>query len=321
MTGTPCRSPPVAPPSPVGTGARRHRRPRARRLRAAARASASAWSPITPADRATAQRRSICCTRRRACTLVVALQPRARHPRHARRRTCRRRRTRRPACRFTRSTARRGGRPTRCSTGIDTLVIDLQDVGARFYTYDATMGYVMEEAAKRKIAVVVLDRPNPINGWQIEGPAAGRGRSPGRSSRICRMPIRHGMTLGELARLFNGERKIGADLTVVRGRELAARRLVRPDRAGVDQSVAEHAQPESGDALSGHRRDRVSRTSRSAAAPISRSSRSARRGSTAARWRRRSTPGACPGIRFYPDHLHADVEQVRQAKPARACSW
>ena len=56
--------------------------------------------------------------------------------------------------------------------GLDTIVIDLQDVGVRFYTYTATMGYVMEEAAKRKIAVVVLDRPNPINGWQIEGPAS-----------------------------------------------------------------------------------------------------------------------------------------------------
>ena len=54
--------------------------------------------------------------------------------------------------------------------GIDTIVVDLADVGARFYTYHATMGYVMEEAAKRNIAVVVLDRPNPINGWQIEGP-------------------------------------------------------------------------------------------------------------------------------------------------------
>ena len=56
--------------------------------------------------------------------------------------------------------------------GIDTMVIDLQDIGVRFYTYTATMGYVMEEAAKRKIAVMVLDRPNPINGWQIEGPRA-----------------------------------------------------------------------------------------------------------------------------------------------------
>ena len=59
--------------------------------------------------------------------------------------------------------------------GIDTIVIDLQDIGARFYTYMTTMAYVMEEAAKRKIAVVVLDRPNPINGFQIEGPALDKG--------------------------------------------------------------------------------------------------------------------------------------------------
>ena len=54
--------------------------------------------------------------------------------------------------------------------GIDTLVIDLQDIGARFYTYMTTMAYVMEEAAKRKMPVVVLDRPNPIDGFHIEGP-------------------------------------------------------------------------------------------------------------------------------------------------------
>jgi uncharacterized protein YbbC (DUF1343 family)/CubicO group peptidase (beta-lactamase class C family) len=97
--------------------------------------------------------------------------------------------------------------------GIDTMVIDLQDIGARFYTYMTTMAYVMEEAAKRKIAVVVLDRPNPINGFQIEGPTLDKaalsfvGYFP--------MPIRHAMTLGELAKLFNAENKIGADLTVV----------------------------------------------------------------------------------------------------------
>ena len=55
--------------------------------------------------------------------------------------------------------------------GLDAIVIDLQDIGARFYTYMTTMAYVMEEAAKRKMPVVVLDRPNPINGLQIEGPA------------------------------------------------------------------------------------------------------------------------------------------------------
>jgi len=97
--------------------------------------------------------------------------------------------------------------------GIDTLVVDLQDVGARFYTYMTTMGYVMEEAAKRKIAVVVLDRPNPVNGVSIEGPLADQSEL----SFVAYhpMPVRHGMTLGELAKLFNAERKIGADLTVV----------------------------------------------------------------------------------------------------------
>jgi uncharacterized protein YbbC (DUF1343 family)/CubicO group peptidase (beta-lactamase class C family) len=98
--------------------------------------------------------------------------------------------------------------------GIDAMVIDLQDIGTRFYTYMSTMGYVMEEAAKRKIEVVVLDRPNPINGWQIEGPAA----DPEHVSFIAYfapMPIRHGMTIGELAKLFNDENKIDAKLTVV----------------------------------------------------------------------------------------------------------
>src|SRR5262245_39051552 len=97
--------------------------------------------------------------------------------------------------------------------GIDTMVIDLQDIGARFYTYMTTTAYVMEEAAKNKVAVVVLDRPNPIGGYQIEGPTLDKaalsfvGYYP--------MPIRHGMTLGELARLFNAENKIGANLTVI----------------------------------------------------------------------------------------------------------
>jgi uncharacterized protein YbbC (DUF1343 family)/CubicO group peptidase (beta-lactamase class C family) len=97
--------------------------------------------------------------------------------------------------------------------GIDTIVVDLQDVGARFYTYPATVAYVLEEAARRKIAVVLLDRPNPIDGFDVEGPnqdAAAIG-----FNGYLPMPIRHGMTLGELARLFNGEQHIGADLAVV----------------------------------------------------------------------------------------------------------
>jgi uncharacterized protein YbbC (DUF1343 family)/CubicO group peptidase (beta-lactamase class C family) len=98
--------------------------------------------------------------------------------------------------------------------GLDAIVIDLQDVGARFYTYMTAMAYVMEEAAPRQIKVFVLDRPNPIGGVQIEGPAQD---SPAvtYTGYFQTMPIRHGMTLGELARLFNGEKKIGADLTVI----------------------------------------------------------------------------------------------------------
>jgi uncharacterized protein YbbC (DUF1343 family) len=98
--------------------------------------------------------------------------------------------------------------------GLDALVFDLQDVGARFYTYETTMAYAMEAAAKAGVAFYVLDRPNPITGTHVEGPlldAANQsfvGYFPG-------LPVRHGMTMGELARLFNGENKIGAALTVI----------------------------------------------------------------------------------------------------------
>jgi uncharacterized protein YbbC (DUF1343 family)/CubicO group peptidase (beta-lactamase class C family) len=101
--------------------------------------------------------------------------------------------------------------------GLDVLVIDLQDIGARFYTYMTTMAYVMEEAAKRRLPVIVLDRPNPINGFQIEGPALDKGLL-GFTGYFPAMPIRHGLTVGELARLFNGENKIGAELTVIEAR-------------------------------------------------------------------------------------------------------
>ena len=97
--------------------------------------------------------------------------------------------------------------------GIDTMVIDLQDIGARFYTYMTTMAYVMEEAARKGIAVMVLDRPNPIDGVHIEGPMLDEGQVS--FVGYMPMPIRHGLTLGELAQLFNAEKKIGASLTVV----------------------------------------------------------------------------------------------------------
>jgi uncharacterized protein YbbC (DUF1343 family) len=102
--------------------------------------------------------------------------------------------------------------------GIDTMVVDLQDIGSRFYTYMSSLGLLLEEAAPRGIEVVVLDRPNPINGWQIEGPrpdAQPAGAEPSFIAYWPTMPVRHGMTLGELAKLFNEEKKIGAKLTVV----------------------------------------------------------------------------------------------------------
>jgi len=98
--------------------------------------------------------------------------------------------------------------------GLDAIVIDLQDVGARFYTYMTTMAYVLEEAAPRKIKVFVLDRPNPIGGVAIEGPSLDQ-EAVSFIGYLPAMPTRHGMTLGELARLFNAEKGIGADLTVV----------------------------------------------------------------------------------------------------------
>ncbi len=97
--------------------------------------------------------------------------------------------------------------------GIDVLVFDIQDVGVRFYTYVATMAYALEAAAGQRIPVYVLDRPNPITGTHVEGPLL----DPDNRSFIgyFPMPIRHGMTMGELAQMFNSENRIGADLHVI----------------------------------------------------------------------------------------------------------
>ncbi len=97
--------------------------------------------------------------------------------------------------------------------GVDTLVYDIQDIGARFYTYPATLGNCMEEAAKHKLKVVVLDRPNPITGLIVDGPLADPDRLG--FTAYMPMPVSHGMTIGELAKMFNVERKIQCDLTVV----------------------------------------------------------------------------------------------------------
>jgi len=98
--------------------------------------------------------------------------------------------------------------------GIDTLVFDIQDVGARFYTYIGTLGYAMEEAAKHGVRFVVLDRPNPIRGLLVAGPVADRDILG--LTAYHEIPVQHGMTVGEMARLYNMDRKIGCDLTLVK---------------------------------------------------------------------------------------------------------
>jgi uncharacterized protein YbbC (DUF1343 family) len=96
---------------------------------------------------------------------------------------------------------------------LDALVFDIQDVGARFYTYITTLGLVLEAAAESKKQVFVLDRPNPIGGRVVSGPV----RDEEFASFIAyqAIPVRHGMTVGELAQLYNGERTLGATLSVV----------------------------------------------------------------------------------------------------------
>ncbi len=96
---------------------------------------------------------------------------------------------------------------------LDAVVIDLADAGARFYTYETTTGYFLEAAAKAGIEVIILDRPNPITGSFVQGPVSDAGRE--NFTNYFPEPPRHGMTLGELAKMFNAERHIGARLEVV----------------------------------------------------------------------------------------------------------
>lgn len=97
--------------------------------------------------------------------------------------------------------------------GLDTLVVDLQDVGVRFYTYASSVAYLMEAAAPLQIPVTLLDRPNPIGADAVQGPLLDSER---RSfTGYWPLPVRHGLTLGELARLFAGEAAIPVELTVI----------------------------------------------------------------------------------------------------------
>jgi len=106
-------------------------------------------------------------------------------------------------------------RPTdRMLEGLDALVFDIQDAGVRFYTYTTTLGYCLEAAAKKGIDFYVLDRPNPINGEEVQGPVLDNDLR----SFVAYFPepVRHGMTVGELAQIFNGENHLGAKLHVIK---------------------------------------------------------------------------------------------------------
>jgi len=96
---------------------------------------------------------------------------------------------------------------------LDAVVIDIQDAGVRFYTYETTLGYFLEAAAAAGVEVIVLDRPDPITGSFVQGPVADAGRQT--FTDYWTVPVRHGMTLGELAKMFNAERNINAKLTIV----------------------------------------------------------------------------------------------------------
>ena len=107
----------------------------------------------------------------------------------------------------------RGRLPVELLDGVDTLVVDLQDAGVRFFSYEVMLGYILESAAQAGKTVLVLDRPNPVTGSFVQGPMWVGG--PRSLVTYHPLPVRHGMTMGELAKLFNAERHIGAKLTVV----------------------------------------------------------------------------------------------------------
>jgi uncharacterized protein YbbC (DUF1343 family) len=105
-------------------------------------------------------------------------------------------------------------RPTeRQLEGLDALAFDIQDVGARFYTYMSTMAWAMEAARDHQLRFVVLDRPNPIGGVAVEGPVSDQGRES--FVGFHNIPVRHGMTVGELAKMYRAERKLKVDLEVI----------------------------------------------------------------------------------------------------------
>ena len=201
----------------------------------------------------------------------------------------------------TRSTARpptRSGPPPRPWRASTCWCFDVQDVGARYYTYQATMLLCMEAAAAARVGFVVLDRPNPLGGVRVEGPAL----RPGFES-FCGLhdlAVRHGMTVGELARLFRAERRLEVELAVVAVRGVAARNGFARDRAALGASRRPTCRPRDGAGLPGDvpaRGDQPLRGARDDSALR------AHGGTLAGRragWRRSSARERLPGVRFRP---------------------
>jgi len=111
----------------------------------------------------------------------------------------------------TKDTARRP--PPDVLKQLDAVVVDIQDAGVRFYTYETSLGYFLEAAVKAGVELIVLDRPDPITGSFVQGPVSDPGLK--NFTNYWTVPVRHGMTMGELAKMFNTERNINAKLTVV----------------------------------------------------------------------------------------------------------
>jgi len=113
-----------------------------------------------------------------------------------------------------RSKAPTGARPVTLPPDIDAIVVDLPDVGARFFTYASTVHATLRAAAQRGLRVIVLDRPNPINGIDVAGPML----KPSEQSAVNHhpLPVRHGMTMAELAELMNADEHLGVRLEIVR---------------------------------------------------------------------------------------------------------
>ena len=285
--------------------------------------AASAWSAIPRRSTARSGTPRIDWSAIREVT-VGAVRPPARIPiRSAGQHDRDTARARRAAarCRCIRCTARRASRRRKCSRDVDVLVVDLQDVGTRVYTYIYTMANCMRAAARHGVRVVVCDRPNPVGGDEIEG--AGWIRRYASFVGQFPIPLRHGMTIGELARLFNEEFGINCSLDVVPLEGWRRSMYLRRDRAAVGDAVAEHADARQRDRLPGRgavrRHEAVRRTRHDAAVRADRRAVDRRRAAGGCDERARAAGRALPCRRSSNRHFRST--RSRPAAAARCtCS-